>query len=288
VETESVVSADGTVIGYRRWGTGPGVVLLSGGYLAGQHYTELAGALAADLPVYLPDRRGRGASGPPGERYGLARECEDVAALLAATGSRWLFGHSSGGLIALRAARVLDGVEKVAVYEPALSMYGIWGFDWVPRFEAEMDQGDPVAAIVTFHQGIGSSRALRLAPRWLLEPVLRRYLRRDRARTAPGAQPLAELLPLQRLDVQIFQEMAGEAEFADVPAEVLLLEGRRSPRTIRRATEAFRRERPDARVVTFARAAHAGPLNGGGSPDLVAAEVRRFLLSSHAGPRLPG
>jgi pimeloyl-ACP methyl ester carboxylesterase len=281
VETASVVSADGTTIGYRRWGSGPGVVLLSGGYLAAQHYTELAAALAVDLPVYLPDRRGRGASGPPGDRYGMARECEDVAALLAATGSRWLFGHSSGGLIALRAARVLGGVDKVAVYEPALSMYGVWGFDWVPRFEAEIGRGDAVAAIVTFHKGISSDRTDQLAPRGLLVPALRWYLRRQRGRTRPGEQSLAALLPLQRLDVQIFQEMAGEADFADVPAEVLLLGGGRTPRPIRRAIEAFHRERPDARVVTFARAAHAGPLNGGGSPDLVAAEVRRFLLSGH-------
>jgi pimeloyl-ACP methyl ester carboxylesterase len=207
----------------------------------------------------------------------MARECEDVAALLAATGSRWLFGHSSGGLIALHAARVLDGVEKVAVYEPALSMYGIWGFDWVPRFEAEMDRGDPVAAIVTFHKGIGSGRALQLAPRWLLEPALRWYLRRDRTRTAPGEQSLAELLPLQRLDVQIFQEAAGETGIADVRADVLLLEGARTPSTIRAAVAAFHGERPDARLVTFERAAHAGPLNGSGSPGPVAAELSRFL-----------
>jgi pimeloyl-ACP methyl ester carboxylesterase len=275
------VSADGTTISYRQWGDGPGVVLLSGGYLAAQHYTELAAALAVDLPVYLPDRRGRGASGPPGDRYGMARECEDVAALLAATGSRWLFGHSSGGLIALQAARVLGGVEKVAVYEPALSMYGVWGFDWVPRFEAEMGRGDAVAAIVTFHKGISSDRTVQLAPRRLLVPALRWYLRRQRKRTAPGEQSLAELLPLQRLDVQIFQEMAGETGFADVPAEVLLLAGARTPGTIRRATGAFHRERPDARVVTFPRAAHAGPLTGAGSAGPVAAEVRGFLQAHH-------
>jgi hypothetical protein len=80
------------------------------------------------------------------------------------------------------------------------------------------------------------------------------------------------------LDVQIFREMAAEADFADVPAEVLLLGGERTPGRIRRATEAFHRERPDARAVTFAGAAHAGPLNGGGSPVPVATEVRRFLL----------
>ena len=37
-ETGVVFSADGTPIGYRRLGAGPGLILLSGGYLAAQHY----------------------------------------------------------------------------------------------------------------------------------------------------------------------------------------------------------------------------------------------------------
>jgi hypothetical protein len=53
----TVTSADGTTIGYHQFGAGPGVVLISGGYLATQHYTQPAEALADALAVYLPDRR---------------------------------------------------------------------------------------------------------------------------------------------------------------------------------------------------------------------------------------
>ena len=80
-----------------RRGAGPGLILISGGYLAAQHYMRLAGALADAFTVYVPDRRGRGVSGPPGDLYGMDRECEDVAALLAESGAEFLFGHSRAG-----------------------------------------------------------------------------------------------------------------------------------------------------------------------------------------------
>ncbi|NUR90571.1 MAG: hypothetical protein HOY71_41385, partial [Nonomuraea sp.] len=45
---ERVGSADGTTIGYRTSGQGPGLILLHGGMLASQHFTGLAAALADD------------------------------------------------------------------------------------------------------------------------------------------------------------------------------------------------------------------------------------------------
>ena len=105
--TGSVTSADGTTIGHRQNGSGPGAILLGGGYLAAQHYMQLAGALSGAFTVYVPDRRGRGLSGPHGDRYCMARECEDVDALLTKTSAHFVSGHSSGGLIALQAALTL-------------------------------------------------------------------------------------------------------------------------------------------------------------------------------------
>ena len=58
--TGSIVSADGTRIGYRRLGQGPSVILLHGGVNASQHMMKLGRALADAFMVYLPDRRGRG------------------------------------------------------------------------------------------------------------------------------------------------------------------------------------------------------------------------------------
>ncbi|MEU1641010.1 alpha/beta hydrolase, partial [Nonomuraea sp. NPDC005701] len=60
---EQVRSADGTTIGYRRSGRGPGLILVHGGMQASQHFTKLAAALSTEFTVYVPDRRGRGLSG---------------------------------------------------------------------------------------------------------------------------------------------------------------------------------------------------------------------------------
>ena len=70
-EKRSVVSRDGTTIGYRRMGSGPGLVLVHGGMQASQNLMKLATALAEKFTVCVLDRRGRGLSGPFGDDYGL-------------------------------------------------------------------------------------------------------------------------------------------------------------------------------------------------------------------------
>src|SRR5258708_5303263 len=76
----SVPSQDGTAIGYRQLGHGPGVVLVHGAMESAQSHLQLAEALADAFTVYLPDRRGRGRSGPYGNDYGIQKEVEDLDA----------------------------------------------------------------------------------------------------------------------------------------------------------------------------------------------------------------
>jgi pimeloyl-ACP methyl ester carboxylesterase len=123
VTTGSVVSADGTRIGYRRLGRGPSVILLHGGVNASQHMLKLGRALADAYTVYLPDRRGRGISGAFGAAYGIQREDEDLAALVEHTAAECIFGPANGGLFALHGAIGLGRVRRVAAYEPLL----LWG-----------------------------------------------------------------------------------------------------------------------------------------------------------------
>ncbi len=73
IKTDSVVSVDGTMIGYRMIGSGPGLVIVHGGMRASQHYLPLAEALAGTYTVYIPDRRGRGMSGPAGDDYSMTK-----------------------------------------------------------------------------------------------------------------------------------------------------------------------------------------------------------------------
>src|SRR5215216_3255922 len=123
VTTGSVVSADGTRVGFRRLGSGPGVILLHGGVNASQHMMRLGRALADVFTVYLPDRRGRGMSGAFGPAYSIQREDEDLAAIVEHTGAECVFGPANGGLFALHGAIGLEQVRRVAAYEPLL----LWG-----------------------------------------------------------------------------------------------------------------------------------------------------------------
>jgi pimeloyl-ACP methyl ester carboxylesterase len=147
--TGTVTSRDGVVIGYRQLGKGPGIIAVHGGMQAAQNLMKLAAALADSFTVYLPDRRGRGLSGPPGSRYSLATECEDVGALAQATGARSIFGLSSGAIIALQAALVLPAILKAAVYEPPLSVNHSTPTGWLARYDREVAQGKLASAAIT-------------------------------------------------------------------------------------------------------------------------------------------
>jgi pimeloyl-ACP methyl ester carboxylesterase len=115
-----VTSADGTRIAYDRAGSGPAVILVDGALCrrAFGPMSKLAALLARRFTVIRYDRRGRGDSGDAGS-YAVAREVEDIAALIqAAGGSAGLFGASSGGALALEAVASGLPVTRLAAYEP--------------------------------------------------------------------------------------------------------------------------------------------------------------------------
>src|SRR5713226_10236531 len=122
--TGFVTSQDGTTIGYRQLGHGQGVVLVHGAMESVQSHMQLAEALAATFTVYVPDRRGRGLSGPYGKDYSIQKEVEDLDALLTKTGAHNVFGVSSGGIICLQAALTLPALHKAAIFEPPFFING--------------------------------------------------------------------------------------------------------------------------------------------------------------------
>lgn len=116
--TQFVTSRDGTRIAYDRIGDGPALVIVGGATSTRSVMGGTPGALGEHFTVYSFDRRGRGDSGDTAP-YAVEREIEDIAALIeAAGGSARLFGHSSGAVLALRAAAAGLPVERLAVYEP--------------------------------------------------------------------------------------------------------------------------------------------------------------------------
>jgi pimeloyl-ACP methyl ester carboxylesterase len=152
----TVISADGTKIAYSKYGAGPALILVGGAF---QHRAfdpgtaELAERLGEHYTTYHYDRRGRGGSGDTAP-YALAREIEDIVALIAdAGGSAYLHGHSSGALLALAAADTGLPVPKMSVYEAPVSVDGSRPpapADAAAQIEAAVDAGDRDRAVEVF------------------------------------------------------------------------------------------------------------------------------------------
>jgi len=116
---KKIRSKDGTDIAFDKTGAGPAIILVAGAFGTRLDQASLAAALAPNFTAFTYDRRGRDESGDTAP-YAVEREVEDIDALLnEAGGSAFVFGHSSGAVLALEAARLLPGkITKLALYEP--------------------------------------------------------------------------------------------------------------------------------------------------------------------------
>jgi pimeloyl-ACP methyl ester carboxylesterase len=151
----TTVSADGTRIAYEVSGSGPALVIVDGAmcYRDSGPSRPLAAELAADFTVYTYDRRGRGET--PDAEFSQAREVEDLESIVKeAGGSAYVFGSSSGAMLALEAANAGVGATKLAMYEPPLIVDGTHApapestLPEMRRMVAENRRGDAVKAFM--------------------------------------------------------------------------------------------------------------------------------------------
>jgi len=115
----TVISKDGTTIAFDQTGKGPAVILVDSALADRGVCVKLAKLLAEEFAVINYDRRGRGESGDI-QPYAVEREVEDIEALVdKAGGSAFIFGSSSGAVLALEAASKLPAkIKKQVLYEP--------------------------------------------------------------------------------------------------------------------------------------------------------------------------
>ncbi|MEU8276270.1 alpha/beta fold hydrolase [Microbispora bryophytorum] len=268
----SVVSADGTVIGYQTLGTGPDLILIGGSLRTSDDYLPPAVALARSFTVHVVDRRGRGASGPQGPGYCLAKEVEDLRAVQAATGARLAFGHSYGGLVVLETARSFPLFDRIALYEPGLPCSPV-PTAWMAPFRERLAAGDHYGAFIKFIQGSGGAPDfMTKVPGWYLRMVFRIAFR------GPAWQRMRPLLGACLAEhEQIAAQYGRLAEFADVTVPVLLLVGGRSKPGHRAEFAMLRDTLPDATLETVDGLNHLSPTEPKSGP-VVAEQALPFLL----------
>ncbi len=113
-----VTSKDGTIIAYDKKGHGRLLILVLGALNRRSQGKKLTELLADRFTVVSYDRRGRGDSTDilP---YSIDKEVEDIETLIDELGgSAYLYGHSSGCILALIAAKKLnDKIKGLALYE---------------------------------------------------------------------------------------------------------------------------------------------------------------------------
>jgi pimeloyl-ACP methyl ester carboxylesterase len=122
---KTVTSKDGTLIAYEQMGTGPALIMVdpAGGFHVARPMQDLVPLLATRFTVFTYDRRGRGDSTDT-LPYATDREVDDIAALIEAAGEPvFLYGFSSGAVLALMAAARGLAIKKIVLLEPPLERY---------------------------------------------------------------------------------------------------------------------------------------------------------------------
>ncbi|MEU6404504.1 alpha/beta hydrolase [Streptomyces sp. NPDC046985] len=243
METKTL-SPDGTPLAYRRTGRGPVVVLVSGAMSTGATVAPLAAALADRCTAVVYDRRGRGESGDTAP-YAVEREVEDLAAVIDAVGGEAaLYGMSSGGALALRAAASGLAVSRVAVYEPP--------FDVREGQERERAEYTVALAEALGRDRRGDAVELFLRKTGLAEQMI------ANARQSPMWAGLEAVAPTLAYDDAVMGDGTVPADLlASVSMPVLAVAGEASPEPMREAARRVARDVPEGAYTVLDGQTHA-------------------------------
>lgn len=250
IQLRSIRTADGGSLRVYSFGTGPGAVLAAGSLTRTAAYAPFARRLSATLPVHLYDRRGRGGSGPQPADYSMRTELEDLAAVLDATGSSVVLGHSFGGGIALEAALRLP-VTRVAVYDPAVNIDGVLPTRTLPALTAAAAKGDHVGAVLVFSREMDP-----LLARVPLPDHAARALVWAAAHLTRDGHAWPEMLPSLAHELALLDSRRAVEEYAGIAVPVLLLAGAHSPAYFRAIAAGLAASLPGSTSMVLPRAGH--------------------------------
>lgn len=262
---QEVRSKDGTAIAFDRSGEGPAIILVGGALSNRSAGTQLAALLAPHFTVYSYDRRGRGDSADTSP-YAVEREVEDIDAMIDdAGGSAFVFGHSSGAVLALEATnRLPTKIKKLALYEPPFIIDDsrpLLPEDYVTQLDrlvAAGRHGDAVEYFMTKAVGVPLDfiAPMRNSPMW------------------PEMEQVAHTLPY---DVAIMGDtMSGKPlpaeRWASAAVPTLVMDGGASPTWARNAVQALADTLPNAQRRTLEGQNH------GAAPEVLSPVLVEFFL----------
>jgi pimeloyl-ACP methyl ester carboxylesterase len=244
-------SPDGTPIAYDAVGDGPPVILVGGAFSFRRYKSclQLVDLLAPRFTVVNYDRRGRGDSGDAAT-YAVEREIEDLAVLVEEAGGRAdVFGISSGGVLTLRAAAAGVPIGRAVVYQPPFTVDASGHLppdDFAQRLDELVASGSRGAAASYFmREGMGAPRALVGVLR-VARPIWRN---------------LEAVAPTLRYDYAVMNGTVHghplpREPWASIATPTLVVDGSKSPASLRAAADALAARLPHAERLTLAGQSH--------------------------------
>jgi pimeloyl-ACP methyl ester carboxylesterase len=256
-----VISRDSTRITYETAGDGPTVVIVLGALNSRKNGVKLAKLLANRFTAVTYDRRGRGDSGDSAA-YSPEREVEDIAALIdAVRGPASLYGHSSGGALAIAAAVAMPGqVRRLVVYEAPYALDSEAreaAVEYYAALKEALSAGRNGDAVSLFVRAVGVTdnqiQAMKQMPMW---------------------KGLEKLAPTLVYDSEVLGEghALPAALLARVRTPTLVMHGGSGSPAMRDAARAISEAIPGAELRTIPRQTH------GVSPKAVAPVLEEFFV----------
>lgn len=258
-----VRSADGTEIFAAEYGAGRPIVLVHGGMGEAAHWEDVGQLLAPSYRIVGIERRPYGRSGTPQSPHAMAREAEDVAAVLGKIGELAIVvGHSSGGVASLEAAMLQPAnLAGLVLYEPPVQVGTPLGGDFQAAAEAALAAGDGDKALQIFMRDIVGFPDAMLddmrSPNW-----------------RAGWEYMIMILPNQMEDNRAIRALPLGVEcYRAITVPTLLLRGTDSPKHLHERLAAVAGVLPDSRTVDLLGEGHNANMS---SPQMVADAIAVF------------
>lgn len=235
-------STDGTEVRAYDEGQGPPVILVGPGMDDGTRGAKIASILSEGFRVLRPHRRQYRLDLKGGSPITVADEVEDIRALTRAVGApAVLYGHSSGGVVALETLVAAPSAFSGAVIfePPALTGPPLAGpkGEVLRRARTAASTGRPGEALTIFSRDVVGLPAWKARLAGRIGSLVPHYRR---------------LIPCQLDDLEAMDQLGVRlAAYTQIKVPMILLAGDRSPAHVLDRLHALGRAMPHSHMVTM-------------------------------------